>query len=447
MPEITELSEREREILHLVATGAGNKEIAQKLYISTNTVKVHLRNIFTKIGATSRTEAAMYAVSVGMVEPVSAHGREGLSVLSGREAAWGAGREGSTALGPEAEKSARLRPSWRLAAVLVVMVSIGFAVFLALRDGGASIQASASPAPPSPPRWQARASMPTPRRGLALVAYENKIYAIGGENDGGITGVLERFDPLTNQWASLASKPVPVAEAGVGVIGGLIYVPGGRTTHGDLTSVLEVYDPLENHWERRSPMPVALSAYAIATFEGNLYLFGGWDGLKFRENVYLYEPSQDRWSEKTAMGSARGYAGAAIAGGKVYVIGGYDGEKALAVNEIYLPERDNGQGIPWISGAPLPAGRYAMGVASIADIILVIGGLDDGEQNIEALEYSPQVDEWQMIERPALENWAYLGLVSLETHLYALGGLVGDIPNSQTLAYQAIYTISIPLVR
>jgi DNA-binding CsgD family transcriptional regulator len=66
-PEPSELSERELEILRLVATGAGNKEIAQKLFISTNTVKVHIRNIFNKIGATSRTEAAMYAVRTGLV--------------------------------------------------------------------------------------------------------------------------------------------------------------------------------------------------------------------------------------------------------------------------------------------------------------------------------------------------------------------------------------------
>jgi len=68
MNHTSELSEREIEILKLVATGLSNKEIAYQLKISPNTVKVHLKNIFGKIGVVSRTEAAMFAVRQGWVE-------------------------------------------------------------------------------------------------------------------------------------------------------------------------------------------------------------------------------------------------------------------------------------------------------------------------------------------------------------------------------------------
>src|SRR6476469_9339926 len=66
--EISQISEREREILRLVATGATNQQIAYQLNISINTVKVHLRNIFGKIGVTSRTEATVFAVRNGLVQ-------------------------------------------------------------------------------------------------------------------------------------------------------------------------------------------------------------------------------------------------------------------------------------------------------------------------------------------------------------------------------------------
>ncbi|HEU5097442.1 MAG TPA: response regulator transcription factor, partial [Roseiflexaceae bacterium] len=66
--DTSQISEREREILRLVATGATNQQIAYQLNISVNTVKVHLRNIFGKIGVTSRTEATLYAVRSGLVQ-------------------------------------------------------------------------------------------------------------------------------------------------------------------------------------------------------------------------------------------------------------------------------------------------------------------------------------------------------------------------------------------
>lgn len=53
------LTEREEEILALVAEGQSNAQIAAALNLSENTVKFHLRNIFTKLGVSNRTEAAV----------------------------------------------------------------------------------------------------------------------------------------------------------------------------------------------------------------------------------------------------------------------------------------------------------------------------------------------------------------------------------------------------
>ncbi len=56
------LTERELEVLRLVSTGLSNREIAQRLFISENTVKNHVRNILEKLQLHSRMEAVMYAV-------------------------------------------------------------------------------------------------------------------------------------------------------------------------------------------------------------------------------------------------------------------------------------------------------------------------------------------------------------------------------------------------
>jgi DNA-binding NarL/FixJ family response regulator len=60
------LTRRECEVLTLVADGRSNRQIGEALYISDRTVARHLTNIFTKIGVTSRTQAARYAIDSGM---------------------------------------------------------------------------------------------------------------------------------------------------------------------------------------------------------------------------------------------------------------------------------------------------------------------------------------------------------------------------------------------
>jgi len=60
------LSNRQREIVALVAQGNRNKEIAEKLFISEQTVKNHLQNIFDRLGVSARLELALYAIHNGL---------------------------------------------------------------------------------------------------------------------------------------------------------------------------------------------------------------------------------------------------------------------------------------------------------------------------------------------------------------------------------------------
>ena len=67
-PESPEtLTERETEVLRLLAKGQSNKEIAQTLVIGEKTVKTHVSNILAKLSVPSRTQAALYAVRIGLV--------------------------------------------------------------------------------------------------------------------------------------------------------------------------------------------------------------------------------------------------------------------------------------------------------------------------------------------------------------------------------------------
>jgi len=65
---IEPLSDREREVLHLVAKGLSRQEIAAKLVLSLNTIKTHARNIYSKLGVNNQMQAVAKARALGFLE-------------------------------------------------------------------------------------------------------------------------------------------------------------------------------------------------------------------------------------------------------------------------------------------------------------------------------------------------------------------------------------------
>ncbi len=68
--EVAKLTAREREVLELVAMGQSNQEIADKLVVAVNTVKVHLRNTLEKLELRNRQQLAAFAVSHGLISDI-----------------------------------------------------------------------------------------------------------------------------------------------------------------------------------------------------------------------------------------------------------------------------------------------------------------------------------------------------------------------------------------
>ena len=67
--QIDQLTDREIEILELLGTGISNKDIAERLFISENTVKYHVRNVLQKLNVQNRTEAVAFALREGLIRP------------------------------------------------------------------------------------------------------------------------------------------------------------------------------------------------------------------------------------------------------------------------------------------------------------------------------------------------------------------------------------------
>lgn len=69
MEEVEPLTERELDVLALLVSGESNREIAQALTVTENTVKTHLTNILAKLHVRNRIQAAVYAATHGLIEP------------------------------------------------------------------------------------------------------------------------------------------------------------------------------------------------------------------------------------------------------------------------------------------------------------------------------------------------------------------------------------------
>ncbi len=482
MTNDTQISEREREILRLVATGATNQQIALQLNISVNTVKVHLRNIFGKIGVVSRTEATVYAIRNGLVSMASSSevglataGVDGepaglppvlsasaqTSMLEGSlpgtpDALTGTAALEATPASAQNQALAETRPvtgapvrpsagrSWLLpalgATLLVVVLIAGLrwatsslpSANPTATDSNANGQASSSSS-----RWTLLSPLPSPRDNFALAAFDlqGEIYLFGGASGAGVSASVDRYDPLNDRWVSLGEKPTPVQYAEAVTLRGKIYLPGGEDANGTVRDLLEIYDPRERAWSNGPPLPAARSRYTLLAWDGQIYLIGGWDGQQVRSEVFIFDPDANQWSAGPVLPSPRQRAGAVVANGRLYLVGGED--KAGPLRDCARLEPGDERERRWSTIVPLPQPMVAPATIAPFGSVQVF----DVSQH-EAFQYDHSADTWQLLP-VADEALLASSTAMLESNIYFITEASDRQPGAVG-RYQPVYTIFLP---
>src|ERR1700680_4623895 len=199
---------------------------------------------------------------------------------------------------------------------------------------------------PAGDTWKALSPMPS-KRGSALAAVVNdKIYVIGGAStipgskETAVfpthphmsVGTVEEYDPAANTWRERSAMPTPRNHAAIGVVGGKIYVIGGRGgaavigLASDISGV-EEYDPATDQWSGpRARMPIARSALGAAVYGGRIYVAGGEYQdphmmATFRA-VGAQAPASHTRTEMPPMPVSRHGLAVGVIGNRLHVIGG-----------------------------------------------------------------------------------------------------------------------------
>lgn len=469
MAELGEpLSKRELDVLNCIADGATNKEAAGRLVISPNTVKVHVRNIYIKLGVSSRTEAVTAALQKGIVtmpgmeptppepepepepappqpepepalpqpepEPEPEPSVEIVAQLDTKP------KPGENVAESPTEPASRWR-LWGLvggAVGLVVLVVVLVSVFApAGEDTPAQDEFTELPIGES--NWLTSRTMPDARARMAVANVGLNLYQIGGETADGIVNNVDIYVTNEFNWFSGAPKLTAVADATAAVLSGEIYVPGGRLENGQATTSVEAYSPLNDGWRPVAPLPRPVAGGLTLSDEQHLYLIGGQEGDSYLTDVYRYGLDTQAWESVAPLPTARAFAAGGVSRGQLFVVGGENESGALADCWVFDPAGD-----AWSSCPSMSTPRSGAGATALAGRLYVMGGDSAGTGEF----YTINDDVWVSIELPMFEApspWTHLGVVGIETRVYTLGGLLNATPSDATYAYSTLsYQYYIP---
>ncbi|XP_023216985.1 kelch-like protein 5 [Centruroides sculpturatus] len=155
---------------------------------------------------------------------------------------------------------------------------------------------------PQSHQWSYVAPMNTQRSTAGIAILNNRLYAVGGRDGSSCLRCVECFDPHTNKWTLCAPMMKRRGGVGVGVANEYLFALGGHDAPAVNPSAsrfdcVERYDPKTDTWTSVAPMSVRRDAIGVSLLGHKLFAIGGYDGQNYLNLVQTYDPQSNEWEE------------------------------------------------------------------------------------------------------------------------------------------------------
>ncbi|NIG59208.1 kelch-like protein 2 [Pontoporia blainvillei] len=256
-----------------------------------------------------------------------------------------------------------------------------------------------------------------------MVYMAGLVFAVGGFNGSLRVRTVDSYDPVKDQWTSVANMRDRRSTLGAAVLNGLLYAVGGfdGSTGNFLLSFLhcwlssvEAYNIKSNEWFHVAPMNTRRSSVGVAVVGGLLYAVGGYDGASRQclSTVECYSATANEWTYIAEMSTRRSGAGVGVLNNLLYAVGGHDGPLVRKSVEVYDPATNT-----WRQVADMNMCRRNAGVCAVNGLLYVVGG-DDGSCNLASVEYyNPTTDKWTVVSSCMSTGRSYAGVTVIDKPL------------------------------
>lgn len=443
------LSDREQEVLRLLAIGASNQKIAYDLGIKLNTVKVHVRSVFNKIGVSSRTEAALYAARVGLI-----------SLNDNDNNSNNDAREEQVQVKTVAEKPTEEQVQAKAVVEKITVVPQDTPSRESVPKTSAdstesmsSVQVEHHPSLSADPtvslQQEEQSSDTDSASSTSVLSSETESSANPDTNAPATTTTSIPTQPLqpqpvmetVNQPTHIAnpSHTVPLAAKrswhwyvgrGVVIVLGIVLLAflvalfekvltPQTPTLSQIQSVTEPINSTTRRWSFQRSLPTARAGSAAVSYGGYVYIIAGENKNGVSNSTMRFDPLAQSWETLTEKSIATTDVQAALIHSKIYVPGGQaiDGTVTRQV-EVYDPIEDT-----WTTVKPLPKPRSAYGLASLDGRLYLFGGWDGRRYCDDVFVYTPSTDTWESASpMPTARAYPGIAVFAQDGKIYVMGG-------------------------